>query len=123
MNWIVLITKKDEKAAAGRRTECSFRRAAEGCSSPILLAHNPLYGDTYLDWRNLTLSGHLHGGMIRLGKRAVVVRIFTLLRWLRDVPERGFQPYRLFSAGMGEHTIPVRICNPRELVVVELWGE
>ena len=33
----------------------------------ILLAHNPLYGETYMDaGYDLTLSGHLHGGMIRI---------------------------------------------------------
>ena len=26
----------------------------------------------------------------------------------------------IVSAGMGEHTVPVRIHNPRELVVVEI---
>lgn len=33
----------------------------------ILLAHNPLYFQTYSKYNvNLTLSGHVHGGMIRL---------------------------------------------------------
>ena len=33
----------------------------------ILIAHNPVYGETYADWgADLTVSGHLHGGIIRL---------------------------------------------------------
>lgn len=33
----------------------------------ILLAHNPVYFDTYAAWgADLTLSGHLHGGIIRI---------------------------------------------------------
>jgi predicted MPP superfamily phosphohydrolase len=33
----------------------------------ILLTHNPLYADTYSNWgADLTLSGHIHGGMIRI---------------------------------------------------------
>ncbi len=33
----------------------------------ILLTHNPLYADAYSDWgADLTLSGHIHGGMIRI---------------------------------------------------------
>lgn len=33
----------------------------------ILLAHNPLYADTYSNWgADLILSGHIHGGMIRI---------------------------------------------------------
>ena len=30
--------------------------------------------------------------------------------------------YILVSAGLGEHTIPVRIHNPRELLIIELEG-
>ncbi|HZK43448.1 MAG TPA: metallophosphoesterase [Syntrophomonadaceae bacterium] len=33
----------------------------------ILLTHNPLYFNTYADWgSDLTLAGHVHGGMIRI---------------------------------------------------------
>ena len=33
----------------------------------ILLTHNPVYYNTYIEWgSDLTLSGHIHGGMIRL---------------------------------------------------------
>ena len=51
-------------------------------------------------------------------KRQVVSPDFTLF------PKYGYGMYRrgdsslIVSAGMGEHTIPVRICNPRELVDV-----
>lgn len=35
----------------------------------ILLAHNPKYGKTYLEWgADLILSGHYHGGVLRLSK-------------------------------------------------------
>ena len=38
----------------------------EGCYN-VLLAHNPVYFDTYAAWgADLTLSGHLHGGIVRL---------------------------------------------------------
>ena len=38
----------------------------EGCCN-VLLAHNPVYFDTYAAWgADLTLSGHLHGGIVRL---------------------------------------------------------
>lgn len=33
----------------------------------VLLTHNPLYFDTYAGWdADLTLAGHIHGGMIRI---------------------------------------------------------
>ena len=35
----------------------------------ILLAHNPKYGKTYFEWgADLILSGHYHGGVVRLSE-------------------------------------------------------
>ena len=87
----------------------------------ILLAHNPLYVDTYMDWgADLVLAGHMHGGIVRLFGRPVIGtdgRLFPNYGYGRI--DRGEQTM-LVSAGLGEHTIPLRICNPRELVVVKL---
>ena len=90
----------------------------------VLLAHNPVYGDLYFDWgADLIISGHLHGGVIRLGKRTGVVS-----------PQfRLFPPYScgdfyrgekvmIVSAGIGDHDMPLRINNPRELVSIRLLG-
>lgn len=56
----------------------------------VLLAHNPLYFDEYAKYNvDITLSGHIHGGMIRLPF------IGALLS-----PERKFFPK--FSAGLYE---------------------
>ena len=98
------------------------RPAEDGFS--ILLAHHPGYAKSYFSWgADLTLSGHYHGGMVRLTKRIGLVS-----------PEpRLFPPYccgdfhkngrhLLVSAGIGEHTIPIRIHNPRELVNVICRG-
>ncbi len=89
----------------------------------ILLAHNPDYIHTYLKWgADLTLSGHCHGGVMRLGEHYGLISPNMKL----------FYPYAhglfygennncmLVSAGLGEHTIPVRLFNPRELVVVSV---
>lgn len=85
----------------------------------ILLAHNPCYGKAYFEWgADLILSGHYHGGMVRLGNRGVISPQFILF------PQYSYGRFddkgktMLVSAGMGEHTIPLRIWNPRELVVV-----
>lgn len=85
----------------------------------ILLAHNPLFFETYAAWgADLTLSGHVHGGMICLP------RLGGLLS-----PERSFFPrysaglYRLggrsmvVSRGLGRGP---RVNNPPELVSVTL---
>ena len=88
----------------------------------ILLAHSPKYGDAYFNWgADLILSGHYHGGIVRFGKNRGL-----LSPQLQPFPafccgdfHRGSQ-HMLVSAGAGEHTIPVRIHNPRELLIVDL---
>lgn len=86
----------------------------------ILLAHTPRYGDAYLDWGgDLILSGHYHGGMMRLpGLGGVVspdLRLFP--PYCRGHFTKG-NSHLIVSGGLGEHTIPLRIFNPRELVVI-----
>ena len=40
----------------------------------ILLAHNPVFAKTYLKWgADLILSGHLHGGIVRVPKLGGVI--------------------------------------------------
>lgn len=88
----------------------------------ILLAHHPKYFPTYAMLKpDLVLSGHYHGGIIRLPfKKPLVGTDFTLF------PKYAWGKYKkghtnmIVSAGLGEHTIPLRINNPRELVVVDL---
>ena len=85
----------------------------------ILLAHNPLYLETYLKWGgNVTLCGHYHGGVLGLGKHRGLIspdfRIFP--REARGL-FGGENCWGIVGAGIGEHTIPVRIHNPRELVI------
>ena len=93
-----------------------------GSEYSILLAHNPLFFESYAAWgADLTLCGHIHGGMIRLP------RLGGLLS-----PERNFFPR--YSAGLyriGEHSMAVscglskgpRINNPPEIVSLTLCRE
>lgn len=86
----------------------------------VLLAHTPKYGDTYLRWgADLTVSGHYHGGILRLSKRqGMISPQFRLLpEYCCGDFERDGRKL-IVSAGIGEHTIPVRICNPRVLVEI-----
>jgi predicted MPP superfamily phosphohydrolase len=87
----------------------------------ILLAHNPCYGKTYMEWgADLTLSGHYHGGIVRFGDRPLIGNDFKFS------PMYGYGHYEehgkhlITSGGLGEHTIPLRIHNPRELVVIDI---
>ncbi|WP_027294686.1 metallophosphoesterase [Robinsoniella sp. KNHs210] len=88
----------------------------------ILLAHNPVFFKTYAGWgADLTLSGHLHGGMIRLpllgGVISPQVQIFP--KYDKGLFHIG-RHQLVVSAGLGSHSIKLRFHNPTELVVVEL---
>ncbi len=88
----------------------------------ILLAHNPEYCPEYADWgADLTLSGHIHGGLIRLpilgGAASPAVKFFPKYSdGLYEVKGKR----ALVSCGLGTHTLPLRIWNPGEIVVVRL---
>ena len=92
----------------------------------VLLAHNPDYFPQYAAWgADLTVSGHVHGGIVRVpfwGKG-------VLSPTLRLFPEydggifdsRG--KVMLLSRGLGTHTIPIRVFNPGELWIVDFAGK
>lgn len=88
----------------------------------ILLAHNPLYFEEYSKKNiNLTLSGHVHGGMIRLPFIGAILS-----------PERKFFPkyssgiYEInnkrliVSRGLGHSRPGIRLFNKREIVSITL---
>lgn len=88
----------------------------------ILLSHNPRYGEEYLQWgADLTLSGHYHGGVMLLGKKmgAVTPDFHIFSRFCCGIRSRE-ESHMIVSAGVGEHTIPVRIHNPREITCIQL---
>lgn len=88
----------------------------------ILLAHSPKYGETYFDWgADLILSGHYHGGIVRIGRHNGLLspQLHPFPKFCCGDFHRKDQ-HMLVSAGAGEHTIPVRIHNPRELLMVDL---
>lgn len=83
----------------------------------ILLAHNPIYMDTYASWgADLVLSGHVHGGIVRI----------PFLKGILS-PERKFFPE--YSAGMyyKDNTMmyvncglgKFRLFNPPEITLFE----
>ncbi|MGI6006895.1 MAG: metallophosphoesterase [Ruminococcus sp.] len=104
---------------------CGTLKKKDENAFQILLAHHPKYFKTYLTWKpDLILSGHYHGGIIRLGgKHPVIGNDFTLF------PRYGYGYFEeegsamIVSAGLGEHTLPLRLWNPRELVVADIKGK
>ena len=91
----------------------------------ILLAHNPLYFEDYSRQNvDLTLSGHVHGGMIRLPFIGAILS-----------PERKFFPkyssgiYEinnkklLVNRGLGHSRPGIRLFNKREIISMTLYSE
>ncbi len=94
----------------------------EGTHYEIFLAHNPDYFKQYKDYgADLTLSGHVHGGLIRMplvgGIASPAVRFFPKYDGGLFTIEKSNM---VVSRGLGTHTLPVRIFNPAELVVIHL---
>ena len=88
----------------------------------ILLAHHPDYFPDYAALgADLVLSGHVHGGIVRLpflgGVAGAGLRPFP--RYDRGLFREG-DSRMILSAGLGSHTIPIRINNPPELSVISI---
>lgn len=91
----------------------------------LLIAHNPDYFENYAGWgADLTVSGHVHGGVMRL---PVLGGVISPMFHLFPKYDGGlFEEYGkrlILSRGLGMHTIPLRIFNPGELVLIDLRPE
>ena len=88
----------------------------------VLLAHNPSYMKEYLAWgADLILSGHLHGGMVRIpGIGGVIGPDFVLFPKYSGEMRRVGDQTVIVSKGLGTHTIHIRLFNPAEIVVMSL---
>ena len=85
----------------------------------ILLAHNPAFAKSYFKWgADLILSGHYHGGLIRIGRQALMSPYgFPLPRYGYGMYRSGEQTM-IVTSGAGNHSIPLRIGNPKEIVQI-----
>ncbi len=92
----------------------------------ILLAHNPQFARTYMNWgADLCVCGHFHGGLIRgpISGRAL------LNPYGFAFPKYGYGHFfaegrhLVVSSGLGDHNIPIRVFNPHEMVVIDLVPE
>lgn len=97
----------------------------EALECRILLAHSPLYFKSYAAWgADLVLSGHLHGGVVRLpGIGGLLGPDFIPFPPYSGGLYRAGGSQMVVSCGLGSHTIPFRLFNPPELVCVTLLGE
>ena len=88
----------------------------------ILLCHSPLFFDSCRKWgADLTLSGHFHGGTIRLPYLGGVMtpQFQFFLPWCAGTFEESGK-YMIVSRGLGTHSINIRLNNKPQLVVVDL---
>lgn len=92
----------------------------------VLIAHNPDYFPQYAEWgADLVLSGHIHGGMVRIpivGKGVVSPNIRFFPKYDGGI-FRQDKSVMLLGRGLGMHTIPIRVFNPGELVVIDFQPE
>lgn len=101
-------------------TQKALGKSDSGCYN-ILLSHNPLYYPAYRDWgADLTLSGHIHGGIIRIpGLGGLLSPDLTLFPKYDGghFTEQG--KHLIVSRGLGNHFL-VRVMNPPEIGVITL---
>ncbi len=90
----------------------------------VLIAHNPMFVRSYLEWgADLVLSGHLHGGVVRLpGIGGVITPDFTVFPKYSGELTKVEDASVVVSKGIGIHTIKVRLFNPAEVVVMHISG-
>lgn len=90
----------------------------------ILLAHEPDIFPAVPGRVALTLSGHTHGGQIRLAGWAPIVPSRYGNRYayghVTERDERGREKHLVVSGGLGCSMLPVRLGCPPEIVIVEV---
>ncbi|MBO4808890.1 MAG: metallophosphoesterase [Lachnospiraceae bacterium] len=91
----------------------------------ILLAHNPQYFKEYAGWgADLTLAGHIHGGLVKLPILGGVVS--PMVSFFPKYDGGTFfenDKEMILSRGLGTHTIPIRMFNPGELNIITIKGK
>lgn len=89
----------------------------------ILLAHNPLFIDEYSSWgADLVLSGHIHGGIIRIP----IIDVGVLSPEKKFFPKYDSGEFKvgdttmIVNRGIGTSSIKLRVFNNPEISVITL---
>ena len=88
----------------------------------LMLAHNPEYAEQYAAWgADLTVSGHIHGGIMRLPYLGGVISPSLRLFPKYDAGKFSVNGKEIIiSRGLGLHHIKLRFFNRPEVSVIDL---
>ncbi len=104
--------EKDLPKYSGRK--CNF-----------LIAHHPEFFDAYRSWgADRVVSGHLHGGIVRLPYIGGLLspQSFLFPKYSVGTYIKGDSSITV-SAGLGDHSMPFRIFNRRDVTVITLMNK
>lgn len=99
--------------------------SAKKDSYNILIAHNPEYFAEYCEWgADLVLSGHNHGGLIRLPFLGGVIspRLRLFPKYDRGLFKSG-DSTMVLTSGLGGHVPKLRFNNKPEMCIITLNGK
>ncbi len=88
----------------------------------VLLAHNPLFSEDYAKWgADLIVSGHYHGGLIRIpGVGSLLSPQFQFFPKYDGGHFEIGRSHVVVSRGLGTHTFHIRVFNRAELIAIHL---
>ncbi len=88
----------------------------------ILLAHSPLFFDSYAEWgADLTLAGHFHGGTIRIPKLGgVMTPQFQFFSPYCAGTFRKEDKVMIVGRGLGTHSVNIRLGDKPQVCVLEI---
>lgn len=88
----------------------------------IMLSHSPLFIKNYADYgANLILTGHFHGGTIRIAPEVGLMTPQYQFFNTNVVGERHYgASTMIISSGLGTHSINIRINDKPQVVVVDI---
>ena len=91
----------------------------------IVMAHNPSYMNVYKQrGADLILSGHLHGGIVRIpGVAGAISPSFEIFPKYSGDHYHEKETDIVVSKGLGTHTFNIRLFNPAELIVLNFKGD
>ena len=88
----------------------------------ILIAHDPTYFKDYMEWgADLVVSGHIHGGIIRLPLIGGIIspRYCLFPKYDKGLYRNEDGRSMIVSCGIGWHAIPFRFLNRPEVVAID----